>query len=747
MRKIITILVLQLLFISVYSQNNKLIPREIFFNEDERKEMFKINPEGTNVFYIKNMYKPGKNLFIFNIETKQEEKIAFPDAVSEYYVFKNGNVLINFRTPSKQYFSVYNIKTKQSKRLESFPISRSKIYDVNRNSNEAVAIIVGAGKERGVYKFNFNNEFKLLRKAEGFLRLYFDKKLNIVAGEKPTHDRSKSLHYLKNEKWKELRTYPFREDMFVRGVNNILSVSADGSKIYFTDNSNSDKTQLKEFNIISEKESVILKPEKADIIPASVLFDRNKKPTSVVALFGEPYRFNLKNSVIKKHLKILNKTIRELHILDTTDNGKFWLVENMNGGANEYYLYNTKKKDLKYLFNDFPVFDKYLKNYRSSFVVKSFDNLELPINVYIREDLDTNKDGIPDKPLPTILYVHGGPWVGWMNNNWLITRNLQLLANRGYAVIFTEFRSASTYGKSFLDKSNNQWGDAMVKDKKAIADWAIKNKIAQTNKIGLFGWSYGGYATMAGLTFASDTYACGVAMYGISNLESFLKLPFTNNDTWRKRVANINNKSGINLAKKHSPINYINQIKAPLLLSTGGKDRRVPFMQSHLMADAMHKANKKVSYIYYPDEVHDYRDPRSWTSFWGFTEKFLHNYLGGEYLPFSAENSYKNYEIKHLITEEEGDQILGKWSGPGDLIFEVKKENNRYIGRVANPGKIHILKPGFLVFDVQFKNGKYIGEYRRYFERDEALDDPCTLTLTKKGLEASYAEITYKKIR
>lgn len=744
MKRIATFTTIILLSFIGFGQKNELIPREIFFNEDERKEIFKLNPEGTKVFYIKNIYQPGKDLFAFDVEKETEEKITFQDAVSNYFVFKNNNILINFRNPQGQYFSVYNTETKISKRLESFPISRSKIYDINIEKEEAVAIIVGSGDEKAVYKFNLKNEFKLLRKAEGFLRLYFDENLNIVAGDKPTQDRSKSFHYLKNDEWKELRTYPFREDMFVRGVNNILSVSADGTKIYFTDNSNSNFTQLKEFDIPSEKEKTILSPEKADIIPASVSFDKNNRPTSVVALFGEPYRFSLKNSNVNKHLKVLKKTIKELHILDATSDDKYWLVENMTGGANQYYLYSTINKKIKYLFNDFPVFDNYLKNNRSSFTVKSFDGLELPINVYIREDLDTNKDGIPDKPIPTILYVHGGPWVGWMNNNWLITRNLHLLANRGYAVIFTEFRSASTYGKSFLDKSNNQWGDAMVKDKKAIANWAIENKIAKPNKVGIFGWSYGGYATMAGLTFSPDTYACGVAMYGISDLETFLKLPFTNNNTWRNRVADIGTDDGLALAKKHSPINYIDQIKAPLLLSTGGKDQRVPFNQSHTMADAMYKANKKMTYIYYPDEVHDYRDPKNWASFWGFTEAFLHDYLGGEYIPYTAENEFKNYEVKYQI-ENEKDEILGQWSGPGDMVFEVTKKDNDYVGNVTNPGKITILKKGSQMFKVSYKNNGYSGTYRRYFEDGSAIDESCTLKVNNDVLETSF-RTNYKRV-
>ena len=743
MKKVI-IIFLGLIPLQFFGQQDSLIPREVFFNSDDRKEFFKLNPSGDKVFYIKNIYEIGSDLFYYDINLKNEFKISFKDKFSSYFTFNNNTLLINFRNEIGQYFGVYNIETKELKILEGIKIDRSKIYDFNRDTNEAVAIIVGKEGEKGVYKFNLDGQFQLLRKAEGFLNLYFDGNLNIVAGEKPTQNRSKSFHYLKNDEWQLLREYDFREDMFVGGVNNIVSVSKDGSRVYFSDNSSSDKTNLIEFNVQTGKETTLIEPTKADIIPASIIFDKNSKPLSVVSLFGKPHRFTIQNSNIEEHIEILQKEINELHILDQSIDNIFWLVENMNGGANEYYRYDTKTKKLKFLFNDFPRLDAFPKNYRNSFVVKSFDDLELPINVYIREDLDKDKNGIPDKPLPTILYVHGGPWVGWMNNNWLITRNLHLLANRGYVVIFTEFRSASTYGKSFLNKSNNQWGDAMVKDKKAIAEWAIKNKVAISDKIGLFGWSYGGYATMAGLSFEPDTYACGIAMYGISDLESFLQTPFANNDTWKKRVANINTSEGVELAKKHSPINYINQIKVPLLLSTGGKDQRVNFSQSHTMADKMNAAGKEVSYIYYPDEVHDYRDPKSWVSFWGFAEKFLHNSLGGSYIQFVPNEVYNNFEIKYPVLNPE-DAIIGNYKAPGDIIFKIIKQNGEYIGEVIDPGKVHILKNGTVLFNVKYDGSKYIGNYRRFYENDSYDEAPCTFTLTDKGISTDYT-VKYQRI-
>ncbi|GAB4511238.1 MAG: S9 family peptidase [Allomuricauda sp.] len=746
MKKVVWItLILCSLITDAISQENTLIPRELFFNhDDDRKEFFRLNPEGNKVFYFKNIYRLGNDLFEFDVVSKKETKHTFNDGITEFYVFSSGKLLLNFRTPSSQYFGLYDIESKALSKLQPFPMERAKIYDVNARTNEAVAIVIGKENQKSIVRFNMDNEFEEIRKPEGFTELFFDENLNIVAGEKINESQGKSFYYLKNNEWTLFSEVPGNTDMTIRGVNNILSVSHDGTKVYYADNTASDITQLVAYDIEKGQRSVLLSPEKADIIPTSIIFDTTGKPQSVVSLYGRPIRYTLPNSGIEDDISLLKKQINELHFLDADSTNTIWLVENMTGGANEYYLYNRSQKKLDFLFNDYPVLDTYPKNHRSSFEISSFDGLKLPVNVYIREDLDADRNGVPDKPLPTVLYVHGGPWIGWQNNNWLITRNLHLLANRGYAVIYTDFRGAVSYGKTFIEKSNNQWGDGMVKDKKAIAEWAVDKGIAAEGKVGIFGWSYGGYAAMAGLAFAPDTYACGIAMYGISDLESFLQTDFASDSNWKKRVANIDTEEGLALAKAHSPINFIRQIKAPLLLSTGGKDQRIETKQSDLMADKMVEAGKKVTYLYYPEEGHDYRNPNSWISFWSYAEEFLSDYLGGSYLPKEATEHHPTFEVRELI-ENNRDAILGQWSSPSEMTFEIIKTNDRYVATVTDPGKVQILKKGAVLFNVTYESGDYVGEYTQFFDNGTTRAAPCQLELSNNVLKTNY-KATYTKM-
>ena len=327
--------------------------------------------------------------------------------------------------------------------------------------------------------------------------------------------------------------------------------------------------------------------------------------------------------------------------------GSKWLVREFLGGWAKYYLYDRGIKKINYLLTDMPEYEKYTMAKRHAFRAKARDGLNLPVHVYLPDGTDKNADGIPDKPLPTVLYVHGGPWAGvtfW--NSAFHCRNFQLLANRGYAVVVCEFRGSTGLGKAFVERSYKKWGTDMTNDKTDIAQWAVASGIAIKDKIGIWGWSYGGYAAMAGLAFSPQTYACGIAMYGISDLESFGKTDFANIDWWKQRVGDPFNPTETKMLHDYSPINYVKNINAPLLLTTGLKDDRIPRAQMDTMAAALHALNKYVAYFTYADEGHDYMKSESWESFWAISEKFLAEQLGGKYQPAGDDLKKGNYVIE-----------------------------------------------------------------------------------------------------
>jgi len=190
-------------------------------------------------------------------------------------------------------------------------------------------------------------------------------------------------------------------------------------------------------------------------------------------------------------------------------------------------------------------------------------------------------------------------------------------------VINTEFRGAAGYGREFMDKGNKAWGTEMHTDLVDIAAWAIDQGIAPEKKIGIWGWSYGGYATFAGLAFAPKVWACGISMFGVSDLEEFGHQDNADSGLWLNRTGNIKIPKDLEMLRAYSPINAVKKIKSPLLVTHGSKDNVSYQIQSDKMVDELLDKNKRVSYFIYPNEPHDYRKAESWVSFWAVAEQFF----------------------------------------------------------------------------------------------------------------------------
>lgn len=244
----------------------------------------------------------------------------------------------------------------------------------------------------------------------------------------------------------------------------------------------------------------------------------------------------------------------------------------------------------------------------------------------------TLPQGIEPKGLPTMMYIHGGPWA---RDNWGYDPYAQFLANRGYAVMQVNYRSSSGYGKKYLNAGNREWGiGAMQHDVTDAVGYLVSKGIADPERVGIFGGSYGGYATLAGVTFTPDLYACGVPYVGPSNLitliESFPEYwkPFLEG-SWYKRVGNPANESDRLDLIARSPLFHADQIKAPLLVVHGANDPRVKQHESDQIVAALLEKKKDVEYIVAPDEGHGFRAPNNRKALAVAMERFLAKHLGG----------------------------------------------------------------------------------------------------------------------
>jgi dipeptidyl aminopeptidase/acylaminoacyl peptidase len=253
---------------------------------------------------------------------------------------------------------------------------------------------------------------------------------------------------------------------------------------------------------------------------------------------------------------------------------------------------------------------------------------------------------INNEPVPMVLLVHGGPWG---RDTYGFSGMVQMLANRGYAVLQVNFRSSTGFGKGFINAGDLQWGRAMHDDLIDAVDWATAEGIAQEDKVAIMGGSYGGYATLAGLAFTPERFAAGVDIVGPSNLETLLASipPYWTSmlEIFAKRVGDPRTEGGQALLRERSPLSEADQISKPLLIGQGANDPRVKQAEADQIVAAMKGKELPVTYVLYPDEGHGFQRPENNLSFYAVTDAFLAEQLGGRYEPI-AEGGFTGSSIQ-----------------------------------------------------------------------------------------------------
>ena len=317
---------------------------------------------------------------------------------------------------------------------------------------------------------------------------------------------------------------------------------------------------------------------------------------------------------------------KEVGIVSDTRDEQTWLISaGSDTEPGENWLFERKSRKLE---KQFVVREKLPRASLAKMVpvhYKSSDGLEIP--AYL-----TLPKGVPAKNLPVMIFPHGGPWARdyWGFNNWA-----QFFANRGYAVLSMNFRGSTGYGKKFLDAGNLQWGRTMQDDVTWGAKYLVAQGIADPKRIGIFGGSYGGYATLAGVAFTPNEYAAAVDWFGPSNLITLLDSipPYWEpiRKLFYERMGDPTTPAGKALLVERSPLTSANKIKTPLMIVQGANDPRVNHAESEQIVIALRDRGFPVEYLLIPDEGHGFARPVNNMAAFMAGEKFFAKYLGGRY--------------------------------------------------------------------------------------------------------------------
>jgi acetyl esterase/lipase len=416
-------------------------------------------------------------------------------------------------------------------------------------------------------------------------------------------------------------------------TTSIVGFSTDGRTLYGRDSRERDTAALVSYDLASGAATVLAENTRADIE------DVLRHPTTgVVQAYGANYlkqEWHAIDPAIAGDLKFLRDILGEgFEVTSRTDDDRLWTVafDPVTGPA-AYHLYDRTAKKVSKLFVTRPELEGKPLVAMHSREITSRDGLTLTAYLTLPRGSDADGDGRPEKALPMVLNVHGGPWARDTHG---YDPEHQWMANRGYAVLAVNYRGSAGFGKNFLNAANGEFAGKMHDDLVDAVNWAVANGIAQKDKIAIYGGSYGGYATLVGLTFTPDLFACGVDIVGPSSLVTLIEsfpaywAPFLE-ATWYKRVGDPRDPEGRAFLLSRSPITRVDQIRRPLLIAQGANDPRVTKKESDQIVAALKAKGTPVSYVVFADEGHGFARPENRTAFYAVAEAFLAKQLGGRF--------------------------------------------------------------------------------------------------------------------
>jgi dipeptidyl aminopeptidase/acylaminoacyl peptidase len=408
-----------------------------------------------------------------------------------------------------------------------------------------------------------------------------------------------------------------------------------GSTLYAIDSRGRDKAALVTLDVSTGAPTVLAESKKADIRGTLRHPSTGKVQAALVNYLREEWQ--VIDPAIKADIEFLNANARgDWAVTSRSHDDKLWTVRvDRVTEPVAWWLYDRGAKEFTKLFTARPNLEGAPLSPMYPVEIKARDGLMLVSYLTLPRSADPTGSGKPTTALPMVLYVHGGPWA---RDEFGYNPIHLWLANRGYAVLSVNYRGSTGFGKNLINIADKQFAGTMHDDLIDAVKWAVDSGIAQKDKVAIMGGSYGGYATLVGMTFTPDTFACGVDIVGPSNLVTLIESfppywqPFME-VTWYKRVGDPRTEDGKKFLLTRSPITKVDQIKRPLLIGQGANDPRVTRKESDQIVAAMSARKIPVTYAIYADEGHGFVRPENRVSFYAIAENFLAPCLGGRAEP------------------------------------------------------------------------------------------------------------------
>ncbi len=601
------------------------IPLEDFFRNPE-KSSFQLSPNGKKIAYMKPWDDGNRMMNVYIKDLGQENGVRITSASKRSlygYFWLNDNRIAYIQDKGgDENIHIYAVDIDGSNDIDLTPFDniQARITDDLEDDPNHMIISINNRNPRihDVYRLNVNSgELTLIAENPGNIMGWMTDNEGKLRIAMTSDGVNSSILYRVTEKeeFKPILTTNFKVSV------SPLFFTFDNKNLYVSSNRGRDKSAIYKFDLETAKETeLIFEHDEVDV--SGLLRSINRKVLTGVSYytdkrqlhFLDEWRENLQKKLESKLTNV------EVAISDMSkDETKAIVVAFSDVSRGTYYYYDIENDDLTLLADLNPWLNPDHMSNMKSISYTSRDGLK--INGYL-----TIPKGSNGKNLPVVVNPHGGPWA---RDRWGFNPEIQYLANNGYAVFQMNFRGSTGYGRDFWEKSFKQWGKTMQDDITDGVEWLINEGIADPERIAIYGASYGGYATLAGLTFTPDLYACGVDYVGVSSLFTFMESMPPYWELYREMMYEMvgHPENDKELLASSSPLLHVDKIKVPLFIAQGANDPRVKKSESDQIVNALKEKGIDVPYMVKDDEGHGFYNEKNRFDFYKAMSEFLSEHL------------------------------------------------------------------------------------------------------------------------
>jgi dipeptidyl aminopeptidase/acylaminoacyl peptidase len=607
-----------------------LIPRKVLFGNPDRAAA-RISPDGRRLAFLAPV-DGVLNVWVGPIDKPAAARPVTHDKLRGiriyHWAYTNEHIVYLQDVGGDENWHVYLVDLAAGETADLTPLEAVNAQIAAMSHRHPGEIVVALNDRNpnvhDLYRIDLDSrERKLTEKnTENFTDYVVDDDLHVRFASRMLPDGGSELLRKEGDQWAKFTTVP-REDTL---TTHPIGFDKSGEVLYFVDSRGRNTGALTTWDLASREQTDLAANDRADV--GEVLLHPRENTIDAVSFNYQKKEWQPLDDGVKADFDYL-ATVADGEISVTSqslDNEQWIVAYLLDDGPVKYYLYDRQQRKVTFLFNNRDDLEGQPLAKMQSEVIKSRDGLDLVCYLTLPPQAS--------KPLPMVLDVHGGPWA---RDIWGFNPIHQWLANRGYAVLSVNFRGSTGFGKEFTNAGNRAWAGKMHDDLLDAVEWAVNQKIADRDRIAIMGGSYGGYATLVGLTFTPDVFACGVDIVGPSNILTLLSTipPYWQPmvQMFKDRVGDFTSRDGKAFLEEHSPLTHVDKIARPLLIGQGANDPRVKQAESDQIVGLMKQKQIPVTYVLYPDEGHGFARPENRLSFNAVAEAFLAEHLGGRYEP------------------------------------------------------------------------------------------------------------------